>query len=302
MVTILDGGMGQELVARSTGTLTPLWGAQVMLDAPHLVREIHDDFFASGAEIATTNTYTLRRDRLDARGLGARFFELHALACRMACEARDAHGSGLVAGSAGPITQSYVGDAGPPRPEAAALFDELARAQAPYVDILLAETVPSIARGEATLDGLEGHGKPVWMAVSVADNDGTKLRSGEPVEAAYELAVRRGVEALLVNCSWPEAVTQALELLPSEHLPLGAYANGFTDIPEGFKRTNATVDILRARSDLTPDVYADFAQHWVRLGATIVGGCCEVGPAHIAILSQRLKHNTTMVDTAATRA
>ncbi len=302
MVTILDGGMGQELVARSTGPLTPLWGSQVMLDAPHLVREIHDDYFAAGAEIATANTYTLRRDRLDPAGLGERFFELHALACRMAAEARDAHGSGLVAGAAGPITQSYIGDAGPPRAEAAALFDEVARAQAPYVDVLLAETVPSMARAVATVDGLEGHGKPVWMAISVMDTDGTRLRSGEPVEEILDLAVQRGVAAFLVNCSWPEAVTQALEVVSGAPMPLGAYANGFTQIPDDFKRATATVDILKARTDLSPAVYADFAARWVDLGATIVGGCCEVGPAHIAEIARRLNQGTTAVDSAATRA
>ena len=302
MVTILDGGMGQELVARSTGPLTPLWGAQVMLDAPHLVREIHDDYFAAGAEVATTNTYTLRRDRLNPYGLKDRFFELHELACRMACEARDAHGAGLVAGAAGPLTQSYIGDDGPPRAEAAALFDETARAQAPFVDLFIAETVPSLARAEATLDGLLGHGKPVWMAVSVADTDGRTLRSGEPVEAALDLAVRRGVDAFLVNCSWPEAGTQALECVAGASLPLGAYANGFTQIPDAFRKTTATVDILETRTDLTPKVYSDFADQWVALGATIVGGCCEVGPEHIAALAKRLKDGTSAVDSSATRA
>ena len=302
MVTILDGGMGQELVARARSTPTSLWGAQVMVDDPRLVREIHDDYFAAGAEIATANTYTLRRDRLGQYGLNDRFFELHALACKMACDARDAHGSGLVAGAAGPITQSYVADAGPPRPEAATLFDEVARAQAPYVDLFIAETVPSLARGEATLDGLEGHGKPVWLAVTVDDTDGSKLRSGEPVEAALEMAVRRGAGAFLINCSWPEAVTQALEAVRGAAVPLGAYANGFTKIPEGFKQAKSTVSLLEARKDLTPEVYAGFAARWAELGATIIGGCCEVGPAHIAAVTRRLKPGGTAVDRPATHA
>lgn len=288
-ITILDGGMGQELVKRTTNPNTQLWATQVMIDAPHLVREIHAEYFAAGAEIATANTYAIHRDRLVRFGINDRFEELHRIACHMAREACEAHGSGRVAGAAGPLDRSYIGDAGPPRAKAAALFDELARVQAPLVDLFLAETVPSIARAEATLDGLEGHGKPIWLAVSVEDTDGTKLRSGEPVERILETIRGRAVEALLVNCSFPEAVSQALGVLQGADIPLGAYANGFTEIADPYMQPGATTDVLEARRDLTPAVYADFAADWVRLGATIVGGCCEVGPAHIAELSRRLK-------------
>ena len=100
--TILDGGMGQELVRRA-GRATPLWALQALLDAPELVRAVHDDFFAAGAEIATTNTYAVHRDRLKAAGIEHRFAELHRTACGLAREARDAHGSGRGAGALGRI-------------------------------------------------------------------------------------------------------------------------------------------------------------------------------------------------------
>jgi homocysteine S-methyltransferase len=50
-----------------------------------------------------------------------------------------------------------------------------------------------------------------------------------------------------------------------------------------------TVDALTVRKDLDPDAYAAFAMKWIAQGAKIVGGCCEVGPAHIATLAQRIK-------------
>ncbi|MDU8942592.1 homocysteine S-methyltransferase family protein [Ovoidimarina sediminis] len=288
-ITILDGGMGQELVSRTENPNTQLWATQVMIDAPHLVREIHDEYFVAGAEIATANTYAIHHDRLVRFGIDDQFAELHLLACRMAREACEAHGSGRVAGSFGPLDRTYVGDAGPPREKAAALYAEIARLQAPHVDLFLAESVPSVARARATIDGLEGHDRPVWLAITVDDTDGGKLRSGEPVEAMLDEIRGRGVEALLINCSFPEAVTQALTALQGADLSLGGYANGFTEIAQPYFVPGATTDVLEARRDLTPAVYADFAEDWVRLGATIVGGCCEVGPAHIAELSRRLK-------------
>ena len=288
MITILDGGMGQELVRRSSGPNTPLWGNQVLMDEPHHARAVHDDYFAAGAEIATAASYSLHRDRLEPRGLGHRFEELQSLACRMAREACDAHGRGRAAGAVGPLGQTYVGDDGPPREEAARLFAEVAAIQAPYVDLYIAESVPSLARARATIDGLAGHGKPLWLSVTVMDEDGTRLRSGEPTRAILDEIADRQVDALLINCSFPEAVTQGLEMLKGAAVPLGAYANGFNGIPDAYLQKGATTDVLESRKDLTPEAYADFADTWAALGATIIGGCCDVGPAHIAELARRL--------------
>ena len=63
--TILDGGMGQELIRRA-GRATPHWSLQALLDAPDLVRTVHDEFFAAGAHVATSNTYVILPDRLSA--------------------------------------------------------------------------------------------------------------------------------------------------------------------------------------------------------------------------------------------
>jgi S-methylmethionine-dependent homocysteine/selenocysteine methylase len=67
----------------------------------------------------------------------------------------------------------------------------------------------------------------------------------------------------------------------------GAYANGFTAIADTFDHIGATVDLLQARTDLGPVAYAKFADSWAQQGASIIGGCCQVGPAHIAELRRR---------------
>ena len=68
---------------------------------------------------------------------------------------------------------------------------------------------------------------------------------------------------------------------------MGAYANAFTAVDR--LKHGSSVDVLAARDDLGPEAYADFAMGWVAGGATIVGGCCEVGPEHIAVLRDRLR-------------
>ena len=284
MITILDGGMGQELVALSGAEPTPLWATKVLLEEPDLVRAVHDDFFAAGAVVATTNSYAIHHDRLIPAGLDDKFEQLHRAACQIACAARDANGSGKVAGAIGPLIGSYQTVSLPA--DAVERFAEVCRIQAQFVDHFLIETVSALDHVRATLRGAVGHDRPVWLSVSVDDHDGTLLRSGEPLESVMDCI--DDADALLVNCATPEAVTVAVDVIKGCDKPFGAYANGFTEITQSFVKVGATVRELSVRTDLTPDAYAAFAEDWAKMGATIIGGCCEVGPAHIAELVRRL--------------
>ena len=285
---ILDGGLGQELMRRSVEKATPLWATQAMIDCPGLVAEIHSDYFAAGAEVATANTYAIHRDRLRPADMEDRFEALLDMALDEAEQARDAHGTGRIAGALGPLVASYRPETCPPPDESAPLYAEIARRIGPRCDLLIAETVASIRHAEGALRGAEAAGTPVWLAVTVDDENGSILRSGEkvadlaPVIEAFEPA------AALANCSAPEAMASALDALKRFGIPFGAYANGFKEITKAFLANRPTVESLQARSEMTPERYADFAESWRDAGASIIGGCCEIGPAHIAELARRL--------------
>ena len=284
-VVLLDGGLGQELVHRSGDAPTPLWSTQVMLEHPGLVQAVHGDYFAAGATVATTNTYALHRDRLEGTGLEERFEALIAAALAEARAARQAHGAGRIAGSLGPLVASYRPDRHPPHDEAVAAYAEVARLLAPGVDLILAETVASLAHARAVLEGAAAAGRPIWLSVTVDDEHGSRLRSGEAVADVVGLASAGGASAVLANCSAPEAMPAALAALAPAGLPYGAYANGFHEITKAFLTDRPTVAALSARTDLSPEGYARTALGWVEDGARIVGGCCEIGPAHIRTLA-----------------
>ena len=288
-ITLLDGGMGQELVARSGDEPTPLWATRVMLDHPHLVRAIHDDYFAAGATVATTNTYAIHHDRLERFDLDHLFRDLHHKAVAEAVAARAAHGSGRVAGSMGPLVATYRADVTLPVAEAAPKYAEIAAILGPQVDVILCETMASVTQAEGAVKGAQAGGKPVWLSVTVHDRDGTRLRSEEPLVDLRRVVDEYRPAAVLVNCSVPEAMAAAMEVVKGFGLPFGAYANGFTHISDGFLEDAPTVAALTHRHDLTPEKYVEFAMGWVAQGATIVGGCCEVGPAHISALSAALR-------------
>jgi len=286
---LLDGGMGQELVARSGEKPTPLWATQILIDKPELVQSVHQEYFNAGADIATTNSYAIHRDRLARFGIEDQFATLHVAACEIASRAREAHGRGLIAGAMGPTGASFRPDLALEIEQGAEIYAEIAKLQAPYIDVFVLETMSSIKQAHGAALGAKSAGKPVWLSISVDDSDGSKLRSGESVYDILEVVQSTQVDALLINCSIPEAISSAVALLHNSNtlnVPLGAYANGFTKITDAFKEDNPTVDVLNARQDLDPDTYLGFAKNWHANNATIIGGCCEVGPTHISRLAK----------------
>lgn len=288
-ITLLDGSIGQEMVKRADEPPSPLWSTKVMMDHPKLVGEVHLDYFEAGATVATTNTYCVLPDRLAPEGMEDQVGALTRAAVMAARRARAAHGAGQVAGAIGPLVASYRPDLCPEPEVAAASYAEPVRLMRDDVDLFLIETVASVRHAEGALRAACGQDRPVWLSITVDDEDGARLRSGEGVGEIAPLLERFEVAAVLVNCSRPEAIDTALEVVRGFGIPFGAYANGFTRISEGFLESRPTVDALEARRDLDPQAYARFAMGWVGMGATIVGGCCEVGPAHIAEIARQLR-------------
>lgn len=288
-ITLLDGSIGQELANRRGAHSSPMWGAQVMMDAPEILVDVHREYFEAGATVASLNTYNLLRDRLVRNGIEDQFETLHRKAAEIGLKARDDFGSGQVALTMGPLGASYRPDLAPPSDQAAELYAEIVQVHGDSIDVILIETASSIDSARGALMGAAVSQKPIWLALSVEDDNSANLRSGEPVAEAVAALADLRFEKLLLNCSTPEAIDAAFPHIKDTRASFGAYANGFTGIAEEFKKQGQTVDALTAREDLSPAAYADIAMNWVAGGADIIGGCCEVGPAHIAEMAGQLK-------------
>lgn len=281
--------MGQELVRRSQAPASAMWSARVMLDEAHLVEQVHREYIQAGATVITLNAYAATPQRLARDGDPALFEPLQEAACAAARRARaDAATPGVaIAGCLPPLVASYHADQVPTYEECLASYRRIVAAQRDTVDLFLCETLSAIVEVEAAACAAAESGLPCWVSMTVDEQDGTRLRSGQSLAAAAAAALDAGAAAVLVNCSMPEAITRSVPVLVATGAAAGAYANGFTDaaaLAPGGKAVE-----LEARTDLSPEVYARQALHWVGDGAAIVGGCCEVGPAHIASLHTALQ-------------
>ncbi|RUV97218.1 homocysteine S-methyltransferase [Mesorhizobium sp. M1A.F.Ca.IN.022.07.1.1] len=285
-VILTDGGMGQELVRRSQSEPTPLWSARVLIDEPELVCDLHAEFIRAGARVITINTYSATPERLAREGAEELFKPLQKCGLELARQACDEAGEAAIAGCLSPLFGSYAPALTISFEETLGIYRRIVAEQAEGVDLFLCETMASAEEARAAVTAACESGKPVWVSWTLADHGTPRLRSGESIAAAASALGDLPVAARLLNCCRPEAIAAALPELLALGGPVGAYANGFTSV-EALKH-GGTVDVLHARHDLDPHAYADQAMGWVETGASIVGGCCEVGPAHIAALRDRL--------------
>jgi S-methylmethionine-dependent homocysteine/selenocysteine methylase len=297
-VILTDGGMGQELLRRSQSPPTPLWSGRVLMDEPELVHDLHVEFIRAGARVITINAYAATPERLERAGHGEMFEPLQRRALDLAHSAREAAATDAVsiAGCLPPLFGSYHPELTISFDETLAIYRRIVAEQADRVDLMLCETMASAEEARAAATAAAESGKPVWVSWTLADDGPPRLRSGETLAAAAAALDGIPPTARLVNCSRPEAVTAALPELVALGGPVGAYANAFTAV-EALKH-GGTVDVLAAREDLGPALYAEFALGWVEGGAAIVGGCCETGPEHISALRERL-HGAGIGTTAA---
>jgi len=291
----LDGGTGRELKRIGAPFRQPEWSALALIEAPEFVRRVHQAYVDAGADIITTNSYALVPFHLGEERHARDAAHLAALAGRLAREVADAAPRPVrVAGSLPPVCGSYradLFDTAAARP----LLDVLVQAMCPYVDHWQAETLSAIAEAELVREVIGNDGKPLWVSFTLSDSgehgEVPCLRSGETVEQAVRVAARIGAEAVLFNCSQPEvmgpAVSVALQVLAdlAPDVRVGVYANAFPPMSAEAEANSTLCDI---RADLDPEGYLQWARDWVGRGASIVGGCCGIGPEHIARLREAL--------------
>ena len=294
---LLDGALGSELVRRGVR-----WRKHGLLTDAAAVEQLHGEYLAAGAEVLRTNTFQLNpriylnvfRNREHMRHIGAPGLEeltprLLRIAVQLARQARakaDGEGTVAIAGVLSPLEHCFRPDLAPPAEQARREHEAMARVFAEEkVDLLLLESMNTIAEARVALAAGRAAGLPVWVSFVLGPEG--ELLSGEPLQKAVAEMERDGADAVLVNCAPPEDVTRALEKL--QHcctLPFGGFAQigRFSPPSWKFEFFPQFVDT----EDWPATRYAAEAERWLARGATILGGCCGTSPAHIATLRASL--------------
>ena len=296
-VTVLDGGMGRELLEIGAPFRQPEWSALALIEGPEWVVRAHSNFVVAGADVIITNSYAVVPFHLDEERFAASGRELAALSGQLARQAADDSPddrSVRVAGSLPPLFGSYRPDlfdaADAPR-----IIDPLVDGLAPYVDVWLGETLSSIAEATVVRHALDragaaAAGRPLWISYTLDDSRQARLRSGEPVADAVAAAIDLGAEAVLFNCCLAESISAAIPTAVATaggRAAVGGYANRFVEAHVENVEANSGLSALR--DELDPLHYTDLVVGWIGAGAPILGGCCGIGPAHITAIVRQVR-------------
>ena len=292
-IRILDGGMGQELLARGLNPGGTLWSAKALLEKKNhsLIEEIHEDFVKKGADVIVTNTFATRRLRLKQNNLENKFEILNKQAGEIAKKIKDKYPKVLIAGGLPPQNNTYSSD---DRDENEIFnnFKDQAKILDPYVDFFYFDVLSSIREISIAENSITEFNKPFLIGAHISE--GTSLPSGEKLSDITKKINCKNLLGLILACVSPENFKKNINEIKSIGYPFGFKINAFekTKITGNFtknlKKSNSgnPNEFLGKRNDLTPRVLKNLAKEFIVDGATIIGGCCETNPSHIKAFSE----------------
>ena len=290
---LLDGANGTELVRRGVR-----WRKHGLQTEPESVQELHQDYLKAGADVIRTNTFQLNpriylsifRDaehqaHIGAPGLAELTPELYRTSVRVAKEARKNTGkedSAAIAGVLSPLEHCFRPDIAPSGDEARKEHGELAQIFSDEgVDFILLESMNTVGEARAALEAGRTAGLPVWVSFVLGPEG--ELLSREPLADAVKAMESGGADAVLVNCVPTADISPALtKLKQATGKPIGGFAHIGKFSPPSWK-FDFFPQFVETDS-CPPDRYCQEAKQWRENGATILGGCCGTGPAHVKAL------------------
>lgn len=282
---LLDGAMGTEILARGFDTKLPLWSAEVLLENPELIQQIHEDYIRAGAEIIVTNTFSTTQRNLAKKGLGEQAHALNILACQLAQQAQQAtevNHDVFIAGSIAPLEDCYSPELTPPQAE---LESEHARQAKDLkeggADFILLETHITIRETLAAARAARAAGLP-WAVCFCCGADG-KLLGGETLEDALQAIRLLRPLFVGVNCVSASIAGEVLRRLKHiTKLPIAVYAqgDGAPHDDQGWKF---------AAGQNAKEKYILAARRWLEDGACIIGSCCGSSPDYTLALKALIR-------------
>ena len=298
-VRILDGGMGQALLAKGLKAKGSLWSATALIKKEYhqLIVDTHLDFIESGADVIVTNNFSARRKRMIDNEVEEQFNFANEKAGELALKAKEVSKKNiLIAGSLPAQNNTYILDDRDKNLIKKSFFDQ-ANLLKSFVDFFYLDVLSSIREVEIALNVVEAMNQKALVGIHVK-KDG-KLPSGESITELFKNCRSENWLGLVAACVSPEIIEDTADEFKDLGIPFGFKANLWKNEPlpvhkivkisdDGFGKN--PVDVLGSRNDITGEKFCDFSKKMMNKGANILGGCCETRPSHINAIA-KLKQN-----------
>ena len=285
---ILDGGMGQELLNRGIKPHGTIWGATALLYKKYhkVVVDTHLDFINAGAEVIVTNSFGSRKRRLIENHLEKYFKKLNTISGELAVKAvKKSKKKILIAGSLPPQNFTYFADLGNDLKFIKDNFFQQAKCLNPFVDFFYFDVMSSLKECKLGIESIASLKKKFLIGIHIRENG--KLPSGEKFITVVKKLEPYNPLGIIVSCVSPENLNYIKKDIKKMTVPFGFKINAFQHIPPGWKPDSNNPKVqLGTRKDLDPKKFLNVCKRFKRLGAKIIGGCCETTPAHIEQLNK----------------
>ena len=293
-VRILDGGMGQHLLAKGLKAKGSLWSATALIDKKYhqLIVDAHLDFIKSGAEVIITNNFSARRARMIQNNVEEHFNYANEKAGELALKAKEISKKDvLIAGSLPGQNNTYVLDQRDRKIIEKGFYDQ-AKLIKPFVDIFYLDVLCGSKECELALNVTEKFNLPVLVGLHVKKNG--KLPSNESISEVVEKCKNKNWLGVIFSCVSPEIIENSIDDIKELNIPFGYKANLWkAEEPVPVHKFASPsdevglnpVEAMGTRDDYTDVRFLDFSKKMVDKGATILGGCCESKPSHINKIS-----------------
>jgi len=287
---LLDGGLSNQLEDQGHDLNDQMWSAKLLLKNPRAITEAHLQYLRAGAEILITSSYqasiqgfieAFLISREDAISLMENTVKLARFAIDIYQEEVGEQSPKFVAASIGPYG-AYLADGSEYTGKYAATDDEIFQFHKDRLDVLVetdadffaCETIPSFREARILRELLKDYETPAWISFS-CQND-MHLHDGSEVAVCAELFNGHPtVFALGINCTPPQYISNLIQLIKKI-----APAKKVVVYPNSGEVYDAESKNWSGMND--PQICAMMSNEWLNLGADIVGGCCRIGPRHIA--------------------
>ena len=293
-IRILDGGMGQALLANGVKPRGSLWSATALIEKKYhqLVVDAHLEFIKSGADVIVTNNFSARRTRMIQNGVNEHFNYANEKAGELALKAKDISKKNiLIAGSLPGQNDTYVSDQRDKKIIEKGFYDQAILLK-PFVDFYYLDVLSGIKECEIALNVTEKMNLPVLVGIHVKKNG--KLPSNESIGEVVKKCKNKNWLGLILACVSPEIIENSIDEIKKLDIPFGYKANLWKDeepIPvHKFASPSDKIganpaNVMGTRNDYTDTMFLEFSKKMMGKGATILGGCCETKPSHINAIS-----------------
>jgi len=292
---ILDGGMGQALLANGLEPKGSLWSATALIEKKYhqLVIDTHLEFIKSGVDVIVTNNFSARRVRMLQNKVDEHFNYANEKAGELALKAKEISKKNiLIAGSLPAQNDTYVADQRDKKIIEKGFYDQAILLK-PFVDFYYLDVLSGSRECEIAINIVEKLNLPVLVGLHIKKNG--KLPSNENISEVVEKCKSKNWLGLILACVSPEIIEKSLDEIKELNLPFGYKANLWkTEEPVPVhkfasptdKIASNPVETMGTRNKYTGEKFLEFSKKMMDKGATILGGCCETKASHISAIAK----------------